>query len=159
MSSGIKQKLTVKLSGYAGKFTSVFLLSMVLLISVHSAVAEDIVVVSRKGSPSPTPITRYVLSAIFGMRLTTWPDGSAIRVFVLPDDNPIHTIFCKQILHIFPHQLRTAWDRLVYSGTGQAPVVLSSEQEMQTRIANTQGAIGYLTKETLDENIAILPVE
>ena len=159
MSSGIKQKLTVKLSGYAGKFTSVFLLSMVLLISVHSAVAEDIVVVIRKGSPAPTPITRYVLSAIFGMRLTTWPDGSAIRVFVLPDDNPIHTLFCKQILHIFPHQLRTAWDRLVYSGTGQAPVVLSSEQEMQTQIANTPGAIGYLTKETLDENIAILPVE
>jgi len=159
LSSGIKQKLTVNFSGYAGKFTSVFLLLMVLLISVHSAVAEDIVVVSRKGSPAPTPITRYVLSAIFGMRLTTWPDGSAIRVFVLPDDNPIHTLFCKQILHIFPHQLRTAWDRLVYSGTGQAPVVLSSEQEMQTRIAKTPGAIGYLTKETLDENIAILPVE
>ena len=104
-------------------------------------------------------MSRYVLSAIFGMRLTTWPDGTAIRVFVLSEENHLNSLFCKQILHIFPHQLRTAWDRLVYSGTGQAPAVLVSEQEMRTRIANTPGAIGYLTKETLDDTVAILPVE
>lgn len=132
---------------------------IVLLFSNTPTLAEEVVVAIKRGTPNTKPVSRYVLSAIFGMRLTTWPDGSAIRVFVLPDDNLVHATFCKQVLQIFPHQLRNAWDRLVYSGTGQAPEVLSSELEIRTHIASTPGAIGYLTKENLDDSVAILPVE
>jgi ABC-type phosphate transport system substrate-binding protein len=153
------QKVTELFSGYAGKYLAVFLFYIALFIPSPPVLAEDVVVAVQKDVHASTPMSRYVLSAIFGMRLTTWPDGTAIRVFVLSDENHLNTLFCKQILHIFPHQLRTAWDRLVYSGTGQAPVVLVSEQEMRTRIANTPGAIGYLTKETLDDSVALLPVE
>ena len=135
------------------------LLPLVLLTFSPMSAADDVVAVVRKGTPVATPISRIALSSIFSMRLTTWPDGSAIRVFVLPDDNPLNSDFCKQILRLFPHQLRTVWDRLVYSGTGQAPVVLNSTQEMENRIANTPGAIGYLPKETKDENLAVLLVE
>jgi ABC-type phosphate transport system substrate-binding protein len=155
----MKQNNTEQFLGYAGKYLAGFLLYLALLISSSSVQADDVVVAVQKNTPAIAPISRYVLSAIFGMRLTTWPDGTAIRVFVLADENHLNSLFCKQILHIFPHQLRTAWDRLVYSGTGQAPVVLGSELEMRTRIANTPGAIGYLTKETLDDTVAILPVE
>ena len=144
---------------YPVKFFFHLVFFTVIVISSPSIFSEDIVVTARKGASTSSPISRYVLSAIFGMKLTTWPDGSAIHVFVLPDENHIHSQFCKQILHIFPHQLRTAWDRLVYSGTGQAPDVLDSEQEMRTRIANTPGAIGYLTKENIDDHVAIIPVE
>ena len=159
MSAGIKQKKSSQFPCFGGNFITVCLCCLVLLFSNYTAQAEDVFVTVKKGATAPAPISRYVLSAIFGMRLTTWPDGSAIRVFVLPDDNRIHTLFCKQILQIFPHQLRTAWDRLVYSGTGQAPEVLGSEQELRTRIAKTPGAIGYLTKENLDDTVAVLPVE
>ncbi len=159
LSTRIKRKKTRQFPCFGGKCIAVFLCYVVLLFSNYTAQAEDVVVAIKKGTPTTSPISRYVLSAIFGMRLTTWPDGSAIRVFVLPDDNHIHSIFCKQVLQIFPHQLRSAWDRLVYSGTGQAPEVSGSEQEIRTRIANTPGAIGYLTKENLDDSVAILPVE
>lgn len=137
----------------------IILLFSIQLITSSTAFCEEVVVAVHKGTSVISPISRYTLSAIFGMRSTTWTDGTAIKVFVLPDDSHLHSLFCKQILHIFPHQLRTAWDRLVYSGTGQAPIVLGSEQEMQARIASTPGAIGYLPKETFDENITILPVE
>ena len=130
-----------------------------LLFSNTPAWAEEVVVAVKRGTPNTKPVSRYVLSAIFGMRLTTWPDGSAIRVFVLPDDSHVHATFCKQVLQIFPHQLRNAWDRLVYSGTGQAPEVLSSELEIRSHIVSTPGAIGYLTKENIDDTVAILPVE
>jgi len=142
-----------------GNFIALCICCLVLFFSNYTAQAEEVFVAVKRGTPATVPTSRYVLSAIFGMRLTTWPDGSAIRVFVLPDDNHTHSLFCKQILQIFPHQLRTAWDRLVYSGTGQAPEVLGSELELRTRIANTPGAIGYLTKENLDESVAILPVK
>ena len=155
----MKQIVTDQLPCYSGNFVALVLLSIILLVSCPLSAADDVVAVVRKGTPIEIPISRIMLSSIFSMRLTAWPDGTAIRVFVLPDDNQLNSVFCKQILRLFPHQLRISWDRLVYSGTGQAPVVLNSTQEMESRIATTPGAIGYLPKETKDDNVAILLVE
>jgi ABC-type phosphate transport system substrate-binding protein len=130
-----------------------------LLCFSNSIKADGIVVAIKKTTQPSPPITRYTLAAIFGMRLTTWPDGTAIRVFVLPDDNILHNQFCKQVLQVFPFQMRNAWDRLVFSGTGQSPEVLNSEQEMKIRISNTPGSIGYLPKEKIDDSVSILKIE
>lgn len=82
--------------------------------------------------------------SIFAMRQTVWPDGTEIKVFVLADQQPLHVELCKKVLGLYPYQLRTAWESLVFSGMGQAPVMVSSEKEMVARVALTPGAIGYV---------------
>lgn len=72
---------------------------------------------------------------------------------MLPDNNPIHKDFVKNILHMFPHQIRRVWERITYTGTGAAPIVLDSEQEMINKIANTPDSIGYLNSVPNNENI------
>lgn len=99
------------------------------------------------------------LRAIFGMRLQTWPDGTAIKVFVMPDDAPLHAAFSKEKLNVFPYQLRSAWDRLVFSGTGQAPETVSSPEEMLAKVASTPGAIGYLPKSRMDGRVNVLQIK
>ncbi len=142
--------------------------------------SEEVVVAVNPATPAGNAIARNTLSAIFGMRLRTWKNGTPICVYVLPDNNPVHGMFCKQILGVFPHQYRTAWDRLVFSGTGQAPlevtseeemraslagtrgeapVVVGSEEEMRQKIATTSGAIGYLTRKMINESVTVLPLE
>ena len=59
----------------------------------------------------------------------------------------------------FPYQLRSAWDRLVFSGTGQAPDTVSSPEEMLARVAGTPGAIGYLTKSKTDGRVNVLQIK
>lgn len=104
-------------------------------------------------------VSKNGLSAIFKMRLRTWSNGSSITVFVLHDDNPLHKLFCKQILNVFPHQMRRYWNKLVFSGTGQAPIELENKDEMIDKLMNTPGAIGYLKGKDLDhKNIRILNV-
>lgn len=98
------------------------------------------------------------LRAIFGMHLKTWPDGTTIKVFVLPDDNPLHQRFAKEKLHVFPYQLRLTWDRLVFSGTGLAPNNVSSSDEMLTKIVSTPGSIGYLEKNHTND-VHVLKIE
>ena len=88
--------------------------------------------------------TREDLREIFFGRRTRWPDGSPLRVYVLPDQSPIHIRFAKEILGVYPYQLRSAWDRMVYSGTGTPPVVVDSLEQMQAQIKQTPGAIGYI---------------
>ena len=92
-----------------------------------------------------------------------------------PGQSAVHVMFCKQILGVFPHQYRTAWDRLVYSGTGQAPLEVESEEEMRRKggryrcgagggrgrseeemrekLARNAGAIGYLSRKMIDESV------
>jgi ABC-type phosphate transport system substrate-binding protein len=104
-------------------------------------------------------VTQQQLRAIVGMRVRNWSDGSLIHVFVLPDRNPIHIVYSKQVLGMFPHQLRKAWDRQVYSGTGQAPTKVNSVEEMLRKIAETPGAIGYLPEEKIDDSVRPIIVE
>lgn len=88
-------------------------------------------------------LDREQLRAIFMMRMRTWPDGAAVRVFVLPDNHELHEAFVRQRLGTFPYVLRGNWDRLVYTGTGLAPTVVASEGELRERVLSTPGAIGY----------------
>ena len=67
--------------------------------------------------------------------------------------------FSKEKLNVFPYQLRAAWDRLVFSGTGQAPNTVSSSEEMLAKVASTPGAIGYLTKSRMDSSVDVLQIK
>lgn len=121
--------------------------------------AEEVVAAAARSDAVHQPMSVATLQAIFGMRLRNWGDGSPIKVFVLPDNHPLHVAFCKQVLHVYPHQLRAAWDRLVFSGTGQAPIEVDSKEAMLAKLSTTPGAIGYLVKPMVNDRIAVVPVE
>jgi ABC-type phosphate transport system substrate-binding protein len=133
------------------------LLSMLLATGIARA-TEPYEIVTNPGV-NETTLSKSSLRAIFGMRLHTWPDGTAVRVFVMPDDAPLHAAFSKEKLNVFPYQLRSAWDRLVFSGTGQAPGIVTSPEEMLAKIASTPGAIGYLTKSKTDGRVNVLEIK
>lgn len=115
------------------------------LIGAGDAVADSggAVEVIVNQSVATQSMSKYKLRTLFGMRLPAWPDGEQVRVFVLPDDNPLHRQFAKQTLGVFPHQLRRAWNNLLFSGLAQAPTEVANQQEMLERVANTPGAVGY----------------
>lgn len=122
---------------------------LLLNLFVFAVHASEVVMVVNS-SVSLQSVSRSFARAMFGMRVPQWPDDGDAKIFVLPDRHRMHEEFCKQVLDIFPYQLRTAWDRQVFSGTGQAPVEVNSEEEMFKRVASTPGAIGYLTKGKVD---------
>ncbi len=128
---------------------------------MQAGVAEQVAsgpqIVVNPGIMAPD-LTINGLRAMFGMRLQAWPDGTPVRVFVLADDEPVHVGFAKRRLSIFPHQLRRGWDRLVYSGIGQAPNRVGSIQEMRAKVASTPGGIGYLPTEMLDDTVQVVEI-
>ncbi len=126
-----------------------------VLAFLRSAEALEIVV---NRDVALNQLTHTELQAIFTMRMRVWPDGVPIRVFVLADNTPEQIEFSKKIMDIFPYQLRRYWDRLVFSGTGQAPIELTSPGEMYSRVTSTLGAIGYLPTEHIGNQVRIIKV-
>lgn len=124
---------------------SVFVAVLLLCVGVwpRESFADELLVLRHEASASE-PLQRQQLLAIYLGRITTWSDGTPITVFVLPDQHDVHKHFCRHVLGTYPYVLRAAWDRLVYTGTGFAPIKVRSEQEMVRRVAETPGAIGYV---------------
>lgn len=141
------------------RWTIGLLLVLFLICSTARTVLAEEVNVIVHPATAETVVSVNTLRAIFGMRLRSWPDGTPITVFVLGDRSPHHDAFSKIFLNVFPHQLRQAWDRLVFSGTGQAPVTIGTELQMRARVASTPGGIGYLPREMVDESVHVLNVQ
>lgn len=124
------------------------LASLLLLMLSATAPAEETPAVQVIVSPTlaTVPLDRSLLRAVFTMRVRQWPDGSPIRVFVLPDDDPLSDQFYREQLGMYSYVLRNAWDRMVFTGTGFAPTVVRSEKEMNELVRTTPGAIGFVRK-------------
>lgn len=98
------------------------------------------------------------LRALFSMRQTQWPDGSAVRVFVLSSEHPLHQSFCKEQLRMFPYQLDNIWNRLSFSGIGTRPQLVGSEQELVQMIQLTPGSIGYRAVTADETGVRIIEI-
>jgi len=103
-------------------------------------------------------VSRPLARLIFGAKVTSWEDGSAIRVFVLPDESLLHQEMSKGILDLYPYQLRAAWDRVIYTGIGQAPIQVANESEMRKQVASVPGAIGYIGRAQKNDKVRALLV-
>jgi len=151
----------VPLSCFLGKtFLFLISLSVLSLICINTSYAgkhTSIVVIANKGVDEKS-LTLGAVRSIFGMRLRSWKGGIPVRVFVFDDYNPLHIEFSKKILGVFPHQLRWTWDRLVFSGTGQAPTYVKTADEMLEHVRNTPGAIGYIDRDLEHGFVKELPV-
>ena len=121
------------------------LFGLLLSIAFCGTARAGSVQIITSGGHADGALDRATVRAIFTVRVREWPDGVPVRVFVLPDSDPLHVEFCREQLGTFPYVLRASWDRLVYTGTGIAPEVVPNEKEMRRRVAMTRGAIGYVS--------------
>lgn len=131
------------------------LIGLVLACGSFHARAQQLIAHPDTGVDA---LTRNEARLFFTMRLKNWPNGTAVKVFVLPDNHPLHGIFANRILELYPYQLRRVWDRQLFSGTGQAPTTVANEQDMLERVATTPGAVGYANGPVSSPGLRVLEV-
>lgn len=144
--SGIKIRwrgFTVRPSCRAGRWLLMVALFTVLHCVTFQAYADSVEIIVNQDHAGAA-LDRDQLRAAFTMRMREWPDGRPLKVFVLQDSNDVHDQFCRELLGTYPYVLRNVWDRMVFTGTGLAPITVQSEEEMRVRVKNTPGAIGYV---------------
>jgi len=131
------------------------LLGLVLCPYLAPACALDLI---AHKDVDKSAVTRNEARLYYTMRLKKWPDGTLVKVYVLPDNHALHRRFANEVLNLYPYQLRRVWDRQLFSGTGQAPTVVASEAEMRQRVATTPGALGYTDAPPQDPDLRALEV-
>ena len=83
-------------------------LALTVACPTKSVMADEPVprVYTYAGDGRADSLSADTLREIFFMRLTSWPDGTPIRVFVLPDKHPLHVRFAKEVLGVYAFNSR-----------------------------------------------------
>lgn len=142
------------------KFRCFLLTSLGCLLFASFIVQSQapVVRVIANASVSSQQVNVDQIRRIFSMRQTVWPNNQQITVFVLTNPHNTHQIFSTKVLGMFPYQLDRIWNKLVYSGLGEEPIKVRTEQEMLERISQQPGAIGYVMGTVDIDNVKIIDV-
>lgn len=134
----------------------VLILAFSLVSNSHAQQPEISVLVNP--SVQSSKLSPGQLRRIFSMRLTHWPDGQPIHVFVMASESQTHHLLCTQVLQLFPYQMEKLWNKLVYSGLGNYPTLVKDENEMLESIRKYPGAIGYSKSGGVMNDIEVISV-
>ncbi len=84
-------------------------------------------------------------------------NGSHIEL-VLAKGGSAHEVFLKQYIGKSDDALRTYYRTLVFTGTGLMPKVLASDGDVLHYVANTRGAIGYVSPDFPANGVKVLTI-
>lgn len=116
---------------------------------------EAIVVIANKAVSAAT-ISRDDLRPIFQSKKTTWPDGSPLRAFNLPDANPTRHGFDAAVLGLDPDRVARYWIDQKIRG-GQRPPASAPTPALVLRVvAATAGGIGYVPASAANATVKVI---
>lgn len=119
------------------------LLLRLLLVSalLTTCVAADVVIMHPPVRPTSVPDSE--IRAMFLGRRTVWPDGRSV-VVVAATAGPGHDGL-MEFLGKSSQQFLNGWKKLMFTGNGSMPKLVAGDQEVAAYVAQTPGAIGFIT--------------
>ena len=119
-------------------------------------IAADIKVIAN-GSVKADAISASEVKSVFLEEYNSLRDGTHVEP-VLEKDWPVHQAFLHEYLGGTDDDLQNYYRALVFSGRGSMPKQLGSDAEVVAYVAKTKGAIGYVSAETIGEDVKTLTV-
>jgi ABC-type phosphate transport system substrate-binding protein len=91
-----------------------------------------------------TSLKKKDIRDIFTGKRKRWENDGKITLAVLKNST-VHKQFLRQFVSKTPSQFRRYWREKVFTGEGKIPRVFKTEKSLVDFVANTRGAIGYIS--------------
>lgn len=101
-------------------------------------------------------ITSSQAADIFLGKMTKLPDGTPLTVIEHKDGDAVKEEFYNNVVGKSFSQLKAYWAKLVFTGEGVPPKEYAGDKAVMQRVANTPGAIGYVSDESVDRSVRVL---
>lgn len=139
--------------------TLLMLVTLVLLqISVIAGGAEEKFILIANQSVEQTSIKISEIQRVFLGKSSSFANGQKI-VPVTLESGEVHEAFLKKCVKKSSSQYSTFWKQAIFTGQGIPPKSFASEDELLNYVAQTPGAIGYVSAKTSPSNVKVLEVE
>lgn len=106
-----------------------------------------------------TEISAEDLSKIFLGKTDEWDDGTAVEPVDLVADAPARSAFTKLVHGRSVSEVKTFWQRQIFSGRDVPPYEADSEEEVLKFVGSSTGSVGYVSAEAeLPAGIKVLTI-
>lgn len=113
------------------------------LIGIASVAQADIAVIVNPVN-SGVSLSRPDIQQIFLGLQTKLSNGNTVTPFDQAQNQPIRQTFYELVAGRTPVQMKTYWSRLMFTGRGTPPQVLSDNNAIKQLVASDKNAIGYV---------------
>ncbi len=130
--------------------------SVVLLMGLSAAgtAADVAIIVSPKNALSG--VTPAQVADIFLGRTSRFPDGSPAMPCDLPEGSATRDEFYSKIAGKSAAQVKAYWSKLIFTGRGQLPREVASNEEAKKLVAENPRAVCYIDKNAVDRSVNVL---
>ena len=132
---------------------SLIFATVILLCCVTGAWPQVAVIAHR--SVGEDTISKSQLLDFFTGDIKKWPDGGRVVVKNLKAKGAVRAAF-YDFLGKSPSRMKSIWLKKVLSGEGDPPESLETEDEVLAKVAATPGAIGFVSKDTVNDKVKLL---
>lgn len=124
--------------------TKVLLSVLGIVLGASGLRAQEILIVANRGVTISQIPADQLRDVFIGAR-TRFSDGGR-AVPVLLRGGPVHEVFLRRFVHDYPDEFRVRWRRAVFTGQGAMPKEFQTEAAVLEYVAETPGAIGYVSR-------------
>ena len=128
--------------------------ALFLLLGPATASPAEVAVIAHR-SVSEDTLTRGRLLDFFKGDVEKWAGGERVVVKDLKAKGDVRDAFYS-VLGMRPSRMRSIWLRKMLSGEGEPPESLASEDEVLTKVRTTPGAIGFISRDKVTDDVKML---
>jgi ABC-type phosphate transport system substrate-binding protein len=129
---------------------------MVLFVTVVPATSAEVAVIANPSVPV-NQVDKSTLFDVFSGDIKEWDNGEPIVLVDLKPKSDVKTAF-YDFLGKSASRMKSIWMKNLLTGEGQPPESLDSQTEILEKVATTPGAIGYVDRNLVNEQVVTLKV-
>jgi ABC-type phosphate transport system substrate-binding protein len=126
-------------------------IALALSLTAGNAMADVVAVVSAQSAV--VAMSRAQLVDIFLGKSRRYPSGAEAVPVDQAEGSMARNEFYATFADKSPAQVKAHWSKILFTGRGQPPAVVSNGGELKKRIASDPAAIGYIDRSLLDAGV------
>lgn len=128
---------------------------IILILATWITVGQaQVAIIAHKSAPVDD-IKKTELLDFYTGDIKKWANQTPVVVFDLKPKSEVKEVFYN-FLGRSPSRMKSIWLKKMLSGEGEPPQALESEEEMVKKVAETAGAIGFVSKAKLNDEVKTL---
>jgi len=93
---------------------------------------------------------------IFMKKIKALPNGEVLIPLDQNSETDIYNTFYKSVANKSKSRMNQYWAKRVFTGKGEAPEELGSDEEVIRRVMNSLDAVGYINAESLVDGVKVV---
>jgi hypothetical protein len=126
--------------------------TVIVMTLAAAAAARDVAVVSSKGGAVQAVAMQDLVKICTG-KMTKWPDGREIRIFLSDPASPGMKLVVEKVFNITSGDVRAALQKVA------GVKILNSDLDVVSTLPQVPGAIGFVDVYSINGSVVVMKVE